>query len=91
MTCDECGGLGCEVCEPPEPARYAEDDWKLFGAGLDWADTANQRGWCWRDTDAFLRVMYAETEAVGARLSDLLFRPSPVLARLSLDTPALRP
>lgn len=91
--CPHCYGTmsSCPVCgDPPE---YAEslvvggqrdaglwvDGFALYGAGLDHADTANQSGWCWRDTDAVFGAMYAQS----AKLVDLISRPSPLMVRLA--------
>lgn len=93
--CDYCYDHGCERCDP-HYHQYAEsltvggqrgaallvNGFELYGAGLDWSDTANERGWCWRDTEKLLKEMYAQTEEAGRRLDELMFRSSPALAKL---------
>lgn len=72
--CDYCyGQMGiCPVCGPFEYASSfsvgydhakglnAEhfDGFELYGAGLDWSESANKRGWCQRDTQTLFKVMY---------------------------------
>lgn len=99
--CDHCYDHGCERCDP-HYHQYAEslvvggerdaglhvNGFELYGAGLDWEDNANQPGWCWRDTNKLLEEMYAQTEEAGRRLNELMFRSSPILAKLGgFETP----
>jgi hypothetical protein len=70
--CDYCYAT-MSVCPKCGPFDYAPDDviggqrdagyhvsgWGLSGHGMDHQDVANARGWCWRDTDAWLRCRYA--------------------------------
>jgi len=81
------GSMGlCPVCGPfeyapseavgydPQNGKHQADHvdgWDLSGRMPDWHDNANARGWCWRDTTAFLDVMYS----VAERLNELAFKP----------------
>ncbi len=77
----------CVVCDAVEIRTMAEalwgDDWDFAGAGMDWTDRANERGWCWRDEEALWREYYASSE----RLAELLFRSSPMMAALTAVRP----
>lgn len=40
----------------------------------DWQDSANEDGWCWRDTEKFFATLYDNEHL--KKLSDMLMKPS---------------